>query len=317
MRRNIECAVALAASVPLLFSISAQPISALQNSSFEVGPRVVHGAPGENAVVPFVLTSSDSIGGWSLTLEYDTSMGSVVDVQLLDSLRAFDPDGDTLRWYYAPWRGHPQWRPDYIALFLDPDGYEDRFMVMGLADMVAPPNPAVRPDTNSLLFCLDFDINPSWNGHPVVFSFLTEDCTDNTFSDETGLILWGPDTVSADPETCPQRSPDLRAIQLKEGPGVELVSGLFVRGDADSDFEVERSDAIFILKAIYLPGSPQPSCMDAADYDDNGAMEMSDAIYALKHLYVPGSPDPLPPFPYCGIDPTEDDLDCSEHPCMD
>jgi hypothetical protein len=76
------------------------------------------------------------------------------------------------------------------------------------------------------------------------------------------------------------------------------------------------SDAIFTLKALYVPGSPEPSCMDAADSDDNGTMEMSDAIYTLKYLYVPGAPPPPDPGPVnCGSDPTDDALDCQSHPC--
>ncbi len=91
----------------------------------------------------------------------------------------------------------------------------------------------------------------------------------------------------------------------------------FIRGDGDADMDVEMSDAIFTLKALYVPGAPQPSCMDASDSDDNGAMEMSDAIYTLKYLYVPGSPPPPAPGPdTCGYDPTEDGLDCVSHPCL-
>jgi hypothetical protein len=243
-------------------------------------------------------------------------MGSVVDVRLSDSLRAFDPDGDTLRWYYAPWRGHPEWRPDYIALSLNHDGYEDRFMVVGLTDMPPPGTPAVPPCTSSLLFSLGLHLDSSWNGDPVIFSFLTEDCADNTFSDPTGLILWGPDTVSADPATCPQRTIDLRTIRLHDGPGVEPVSAQFVRGDADSDMAVEMADAIFIMRSLYIPGSDLPTCMDAADADDGGSVELSDAIYILRYLYVPGAlPPPYPGPDDCGPDPTGDGIECDHHPC--
>jgi hypothetical protein len=44
---------------------------------------------------------------------------------------------------------------------------------------------------------------------------------------------------------------------------------------------------------------------------------MADAIYLLKHLYIPGSPTPPPPFDECGKDPTVDEIDCVSHPCMD
>jgi hypothetical protein len=91
----------------------------------------------------------------------------------------------------------------------------------------------------------------------------------------------------------------------------------FVRGDAAGDSTVEMSDAIFTLKYLYVPGADQPVCMDAADSDDGGAVEMSDAIYTLKYLYVPGAPPPPDPGPVdCGSDPTQDGLDCHNHPCQ-
>jgi hypothetical protein len=92
----------------------------------------------------------------------------------------------------------------------------------------------------------------------------------------------------------------------------------FIRADADADMDVEMSDAIFTLKYLYVPGADEPPCKDGADSDDGGVIEMSDAIYTLKYLYVPGSPPPPAPGPSdCGADPTEDGLDCVDHPCMD
>ncbi len=91
----------------------------------------------------------------------------------------------------------------------------------------------------------------------------------------------------------------------------------FLRADANADTDVEMEDAIYTLKYLYVPGSPQPPCMDAADSDDGGSIRLSDAIYTLKYLYVPGSPAPPDPGPLnCGLDPTQDDLNCADHPCM-
>jgi hypothetical protein len=75
------------------------------------------------------------------------------------------------------------------------------------------------------------------------------------------------------------------------------------------------SDAVFTLKYLYVPGAEVPECMKSADSDDTGEVAMSDAIYILKYLYVPGAPEPPAPFPECGSDPTEDDLECNDHPC--
>jgi hypothetical protein len=93
-------------------------------------------------------------------------------------------------------------------------------------------------------------------------------------------------------------------------------SCLFIRGDADEDGRLTMADAIFILKYLYVPDSPEPSCMDAADVNDDGVIQMDDAIDLLKYLYVPGSPHPPTPYPDCGEDPTtQDSLDCQHHRC--
>ncbi len=91
----------------------------------------------------------------------------------------------------------------------------------------------------------------------------------------------------------------------------------FIRADANADMNVEMADAVYTLRYLYVPGSvPAPPCMDAADANDDGGIFMSDAIYTLKHLNVPGSPAPPAPFPDCGSDPTPDQYECGDHPCM-
>jgi hypothetical protein len=99
-------------------------------------------------------------------------------------------------------------------------------------------------------------------------------------------------------------------------PILEVQLDEFIRADANSDAEIEMSDAILTLRYLYVPGTDPLRCQDAGDSDDNGAVEMSDAVYTLRYLYVPGALEPPLPGPVdCGPDPTEDDLDCGEHHC--
>jgi hypothetical protein len=87
----------------------------------------------------------------------------------------------------------------------------------------------------------------------------------------------------------------------------------FIRGDVDRSGNLRMPDVYFILKHLYVPGSPEPTCMDAADIDDNGTVNIPDVMYAMKWLYVPSMPAPPPPFPDCGIDPTPDELRCGSY----
>jgi hypothetical protein len=96
----------------------------------------------------------------------------------------------------------------------------------------------------------------------------------------------------------------------------------FVRGDADANGVVELTDAIVVLSFLFL-GGPAPSCMDAADADDDGGNQpvITDAILILSWLFTGGSA-PKPPSPSrpqyaaedCGLDPTEDGMDCRVSP---
>jgi hypothetical protein len=93
----------------------------------------------------------------------------------------------------------------------------------------------------------------------------------------------------------------------------------FRRGDANADGEIDLSDAIFLLSYLFLGGS-EPSCRDAGDADDNGSLEITDPISILAFKFQggrkPAEPFSAEPYPLCGIDPTEDGLDCEEFkPC--
>lgn len=88
------------------------------------------------------------------------------------------------------------------------------------------------------------------------------------------------------------------------GSGLMLHS--FLRADANDDGQTDLSDAIRTLNYLFR-GGLDVSCLDAADANDDGAVDISDAVYTLGYLFA-GTAAPPPPFPDCGVDPTEDDL---------
>jgi hypothetical protein len=85
-----------------------------------------------------------------------------------------------------------------------------------------------------------------------------------------------------------------------------------VRGDTNTDNTLDIADAIFTLSYLFANG-PSPSCEDAADANDDGAVDIADTIAVLSHLFA-SSGDLPEPFGECGVDPTNDDLDCSSFP---
>jgi len=82
----------------------------------------------------------------------------------------------------------------------------------------------------------------------------------------------------------------------------------FTRGDANGDRDVDVSDAVRIVRHLFL--GADNDCSDAFDVDDNGEIEITDSIRLLDHLFRGGDAPPAP-FPSVGEDVTEDDLaDC-------
>ena len=86
----------------------------------------------------------------------------------------------------------------------------------------------------------------------------------------------------------------------------------FVRGSTNGDGDVDLSDAVHQLLHLFAGGSV--SCLDAADTNDDGTVNVTDPIALLDALFR-GAPVPSGPFPFCGPDPTDDDLGCESPSC--
>ena len=86
----------------------------------------------------------------------------------------------------------------------------------------------------------------------------------------------------------------------------------FRRGDANADEKRDVSDAIFVLKFLFL-GEDSPTCAKAADIDDSGNLNITDGVFLLKFLFVGTRAIPSPA-DECGEDPTADELSCFYFP---
>jgi len=87
------------------------------------------------------------------------------------------------------------------------------------------------------------------------------------------------------------------------------LGAVFRRGDPNADGRFDLSDAVMILSCLFL-GAECSSCPDASDTNDDRAVDVSDASFLLTWRFL-GGPPPLPPFPGCDADPTDDALtDC-------
>jgi len=129
----------------------------------------------------------------------------------------------------------------------------------------------------------------------------------NVFGNDCGHTSW---------ENCEQKARALWWMMVKLAGWEAAVSNSeFIRGDVDGNGTIVMSDAGYIFGYLYVPGSPTPSCMDAAASNDDGTITMFDALYIMRFLYVPESPQPPVPFHSCGPSPTDDGLGCYTYPC--
>jgi hypothetical protein len=89
---------------------------------------------------------------------------------------------------------------------------------------------------------------------------------------------------------------------------ISQLPDIFLRGDSNSDGQVDISDPVSTLFSLFL-GAHVFFCADAADTDDDGKLTVTDAIRTLLYLFKDGESLPFP-FPEIGVDPTPDELGC-------
>lgn len=87
----------------------------------------------------------------------------------------------------------------------------------------------------------------------------------------------------------------------------------FRRGDCNSDGTFNIADMIRALLVLFQGDSA--GCLKSCDMNDDGAFDLGDPIYGLSSLWGPGSPPVPTPHTYCGLDPTEDFLECENPAC--
>lgn len=169
--------------------------------------------------------------------------------------------------------------------------------------------PGISYDVGSLLFRVREGARP---GHyPITREFarwLPDECSAPSpefIDSESGGV---PPYDKSDP-------PEIFLVPAKEvTPAVIVVPGeagdgtLFIRGDANDDGQVNVSDPVHTLGALFS-GTAELPCEDAADANDDGELNLADAVLVLNHLFASATGIPEP-YPDAGVDPTEDTLGC-------
>jgi hypothetical protein len=100
---------------------------------------------------------------------------------------------------------------------------------------------------------------------------------------------------------------DPKALGVEEEP---IRTGKrFIRGDSNSDGELDMADPVRVLDALFRGGA-KIACDDAADANDDGEVELTDAVYVLRFLFLGGAVPAGAPARVVQEDATEDGLGC-------
>lgn len=255
------------------------------NRDFLLHPKKVLAYVGQQHVkVPFFLWNCEhGIAGWDILIEYDDSAGQVVGVDPVDSIYLDDPVNP--RWFYAPWAVDSTLRLDHFTYELGTPQGENFVRVVGFLTMPGTQDSLVEmpPTEEWLLFCLTYDVSPLWDGHDVMFDFYTANCADNTLTDSTGYVLWGPDTAAAPDWTCPQRPDSLRLISLIGGCGISPWT--IDRGDINCNgIPFEIGDAVVFINYLFYEEDAlcQGDCanlFDCVEYQTRNSDINNDGAY--------------------------------------
>ena len=100
------------------------------------------------------------------------------------------------------------------------------------------------------------------------------------------------------------------AVEFNDG-GIELIEIVeiaFMRGDCNSDGQVNVADPIHSINRIFQGQPAVENCPASCDANGDDAFDASDIVYLLNYRFS-GGPTPPAPFPSCGLD---NGADCQE-----
>ncbi|MEM7167258.1 MAG: PKD domain-containing protein [Planctomycetota bacterium] len=234
---------------------------------------------GDVVMHPILATHPLPMEGFTVAIVYDASFVNNVAVTLAGSLTG-------------------PFAPELFVSSNNPNGANSTLVHTVLME-VSPPidgfaiPPGQRQRISSIEYSVD-DMAPEGTVVPWVF---------------TDQLLSPPmDNVFAQLGTSTQPFLDSGSTTVVAAP-----QNLFIRGDATGDGSVDIADAVAILAQLFN-GLPAAGCADGGDANDSGGINIADAVAVLTFLFG-GGQQLMYPSPGCGLDPTADNLTCSQSYC--
>ena len=256
-------------------------------------------APGEVVEVPVLLRTEVPLSLVGFSVEFDTRVLEVLEVKLSPELEAIVSTPDRV--------AGVDW--SFESFSSQDEGWVQGLCVLdyaGSEEFTVPADEVLRIST--LVFQVKADAPEGRS--PVTF-------TRQESARFRGQFLNGEQPVynavrrPGHPFPPAERFRDTLDPDLEDGSvQVSIIGdvGIFVRGDANVDANVDISDSLSILGALFL-GQEDLPCDDAADANDDGRIDISDPVAILDYLFTGLSTVPLHGTRV--VDETLDTLDCA------
>ena len=223
---------------------------------------------GRNNLVEIWIANGAPLTGKSLGFEFSNAFGDFSVVTPYGTIPSMNPVISEVEFcelcFETMWLANTTRLPDTLLI--------------GGASLAYP-----LPAHNRHALILTMMVNISSNTNPATSGF----CIDNIFATPAGV--WSVDNGSGGFPPDFQGNPNT-STQNPDAPAVCFDIVMPPLGDANGDYIISISDAVFIGNYIFAGGAA-PSPWRVADVDCNGIITISDVVYLLNYIFA-GGPAP-------------------------
>ncbi|MDE0960619.1 MAG: proprotein convertase P-domain-containing protein [Planctomycetota bacterium] len=258
-------------------------------------------------------------GNWSMNMSSPSQLGTVQAAwpgASIEVVQAFPPiDGRCYLAHKVTDNGDGTWHYEYSLYNHDMGRNAGSFSIPVAADVEVSNIDFFAPTIHNVFFS-----NENWTAVRDVES-ITWSTTDHASGSTANPLRWGflynfGFDADAAPETglailgvhSPSAVPFIEAEVAT--PPTAPPPVLFRRGLCNADGNFDIGDVIFLLGYLFS-SQAAPQCLDSCDSNDDGGLDIGDGISMLGSLFNGTTPPALPGPDQCGVDPTEDLLECS------
>jgi hypothetical protein len=257
------------------------------SASFSLGGASA--PPGGSFTVPFTVSASEPIQGYSFSIDFDEEV-----LQVLSAEYVWEVPAGTSYWVQAVEFNNQNDRPGNA-------GVDEGFVGGIIALDISPPNLVTMPaGVQHRVVEIRFQVKPD----------AAETTTLVRFQDGAGPLTKWDSVFNVVTTHGFSVTPEIANSFTFLNGRVSVVADVatFVRGDANGDETLDIGDAVNTLNFLFLAGA-RPACYDAADANDDARLDIVDPIATLGFLFRGAATLP-PPYPQAGEDPTPDSMGC-------